>query len=539
MANERTRLLSPVRPAAPSRPDDKGLPDTLGEVPWSTWLVLSGVWCGIFLAALDGTMVATLQTTIASQFKQNNLGSWLGTSYLLTVAAFQGLYGRVSDVVGRRWATFGATALFTFGTILCGVAGSMEEIIVGRAIAGIGGGGLTALSSIVCSDLVSLRQRGTFQGLANCLFGAGAALGGPIGGWLTERFGFRFAFLIQVPFAIYSLVIAYYKIDIPLANNGLTAGERLRQIDFVGAGVLVTGVASFVLAASIGGNLLEWSDPRVIGTLVLSAALIILFGVIEVKYASHPVMPPALVARRTPGLCAAVNFFGAASSFAFLYTAPIYFQAVRELSSSQAGLHLLPNAIGIPVGSLLVGYLLARNGKYYALTVISAAFFPYVAFSVATWGRHPAEWRTWFDPFFVGLGTAGSTTATLIALLGSVDRNEVAVATGLSYLARSIGQVSGVTLSSAILQDILKMELSKRIHDADLVERIRQDQSLVRTLPGALRDAAIDSYDVALRYAFIAIGCVGICGLVCSALIREHKIHSHQPAGAGEEAGDD
>lgn len=149
----------------------KSLPDTLGQVPFDSWLMLGGVWIGVFLAALDSTMVATLQTTIASEFKKNNLSSWLGTSYLLSVAAFQGLYGRISDIVGRKQASIFAVSMFTFGTILCSFAPSMETIIVGRAIAGIGGGGLTTLSSIICSDLVSLRQRGTFQGLANCLFG--------------------------------------------------------------------------------------------------------------------------------------------------------------------------------------------------------------------------------------------------------------------------------------------------------------------------------------------------------------------------------
>lgn len=137
--------------------------------------MLTGMWIGVFLAALDATMVATLQTTIASEFHQNNKSAWLGTSYLLSVAATQGLYGRISDIVGRKYASLFSITMFTLGTTLCGVAGSMEMIIIGRAIAGLGGGGLTTLSSIICSDLVSLRQRGTFQGLANCLFGAGAA----------------------------------------------------------------------------------------------------------------------------------------------------------------------------------------------------------------------------------------------------------------------------------------------------------------------------------------------------------------------------
>lgn len=486
--------------------------------------MLVGVWIGVFLAALDATMVATLQTTIASEFQKNNLSAWLGTGYLLSVAAFQGLYGRISDVFGRKATTIFAIVTFTIGTILCGMTTSMQMIIAGRIIAGIGGGGLTTLSSIICSDLVSLRQRGTFQGLANCLFGAGAALGGPLGGYLSAHYGFRFAFMVQVPFCALSLAIVIWKVNIPLPNLDLCTREKLRRIDLPGALTLVLAVTLSVGASSLGGNLLSWSSPWVIGAILVSSIFLVLFAYIEVKLAKSPVLPPAIVVRRTPGFSALVNFFGAAASFGFLYTVPIYFQAVRQQSSQTAGLHLLPNAIGIPIGSLVAGAFMARYGTYYKLTLLFTLCFPLSAISLSTWGKAPSTWRTWFDIFFNGLGTAGATTTTLIALLSAVQHHELAVATGLSYLARSVGQVLGVTVSQAILQDVLKMELTKRISDSDVVTRIRKDATIVRGLSKHLKLAAIDSYDIALRYTFYSIAAMGLAAFFFSTLIREKQM---------------
>lgn len=518
LISEATPLLRVVKDV--KRP----LPDKLSEVPLDSWLMLSGVWIGVFLAALDSTMVATLQTTIASEFNKNNLSSWLGSSYLLSVAAFQGLYGRVSDIVGRRNACIFSVTTFTLGTILCGMASSMELIIAGRAIAGIGGGGLTTLSSIVCSDLVSLRQRGTFQGLANCLFGAGAALGGPLGGLLTQHFGFRFAFLCQVPFCLLSLAIILWKVDIELPFAETSARQKLKQIDFLGAITLVIAITLLVGASTVGGNLMPWSSPQVIGSFIAFGVFLMAFTYIELRIATSPVLPFDIVTRRTPGCAAIVNFFGAAASFGFLYTVPIYFQGIQQLRPQTAGLHLLPNAAGIPIGSLIAGAFMARYGRYYKLTLLFTLCFPISALSLSTWGKQPAAWRTYFDIAFNGLGTAGATTTTLIALLSAVQQHELAVATGLSYLARSVGQVLGVTLSQAILQDVLSSQLAKRIHDPAMVEAIRKDATLVRGLPKGLMHAAIESYNVALRCAFLSISAMGLCAFFFALFIQERTV---------------
>lgn len=252
--------------------------------------------------------------------------------------------------------------------------------------------------------------------------------------------------------------------------------------------------------------------------------LLLAFAYIEVRVAHSPVLPPSIVVRRTPGCAAIVNFFGAMASFGFLYTVPIYFQAVRGTTPQIAGLHLLPNAVGIPIGSLLAGAYMARYGRYYNLTLIFTLCFPLSAISLATWGKSPPVWRTYFDIGFNGLGTAGATTTTLIALLSAVQQHELAVATGLSYLARSIGQVLGVTITQAVLQDVLKSELGERIQDASLIDAIRKDANLVRKLPSGIMSAAIASYDIALRWSFISIASMGCLAFLFALLLQEQPV---------------
>jgi len=184
--DEETPVPSAVAQAEPPRRAD-------------LYVVLTGMWIGTFLAALDGTIVATVLSTIGSEFGKSNEIAWLGTSYLLTQTAFQPLYGRFSDIFGRKAATLFASGIFLVGSLACGFAQTFPQLIAARAFAGIGGGGLTTMSSIVTSDLVSLRERGTYQGLGNVVYAGGAAIGGPLGGWLGDGIGWRWAFLIQVP----------------------------------------------------------------------------------------------------------------------------------------------------------------------------------------------------------------------------------------------------------------------------------------------------------------------------------------------------
>lgn len=170
-----------------------------GLSAWRFYVACASVWSATFLSAFDGTVVATLLGDISSAFNAFHLASWLGTAYLLSLACFTPVYGRLADALGRRDAQLVALGFFTLGTALCAMAPSMLALIGARFVAGIGGAGLTAVGSILLSDLVDLRHRGLYQGLANMVFALGGSLGGPVGGWAADQFGWRVAFGAQVP----------------------------------------------------------------------------------------------------------------------------------------------------------------------------------------------------------------------------------------------------------------------------------------------------------------------------------------------------
>ncbi|QRW19223.1 major facilitator superfamily transporter [Rhizoctonia solani] len=453
--------------------------------------ILGGLWSAVFLGALDTTIVATLVSPIGSYFQKSHQASYLGTSYLLSVCCFTPLYG--------------------IGTLLCGIATSMEFLIFARAVAGMGGGGVMT-GRISVTDIIPLKQRGLYQGLANILFGLGSGIGGPVGGWINDTFGWRTAFLIQIPILVLSAIVITFKVNIKLPETKQTARQKLARIDYAGSFTLVVCVGSLLLGLSLKtGEDLKWSSPIVVSLLCLSAVFAVVFVLVEAKWAPEPVMPMRLLTMRTPFFVAVSNFCMSCYAFSMLYNVPLYFSAVRLNSASESGLHLLPNAVGLVLiavscGSVFAGWQDdAKNRKTVLVDdcfsswsfVISrldlflervyAPFAPLARYCI--WRvRH--EFPHHFNSY---------------ALIASVDKKDYAVATGISYLFRTTGQVLGVSLSGALVQAVLVSSLRKGIQGPDaekIIQSIRHSTAIIPTLDPPLRVVAIQSYQRALTTVF-------------------------------------
>ncbi|KAI0786360.1 MFS general substrate transporter [Abortiporus biennis] len=492
--------------------------------------VLAGLWSAVFLGALDGTIVATLLSPIGSYFNESNRSSYIGTSYLLSVCCFTPLYGRLSDILGRKGAMLLALSLFGSGTLLCGLAPSMDSLIAARAIAGMGGGGVMTVSSIAVTDLIPLRQRGLYQGMTNILFGLGAGLGGPLGGWMNDTFGWRSAFLLQMPILAFSFFLVILKVNIKLPEEvrNQSLHTKLRRIDFFGSLTLVGTVGCLLLGLSLKSTEeLPWSHILIWGLLVASLVFCIFFVLVESYWAPYPVMPMRLVTQRTPLAVSLSNFFGSAAAFSMLYNVPLYFSAVRLNSSTDAGLHLLPHSVAISTGSVFAGWVMRKTGKLYGLTLVSCALTVIAATMVAMWNENTSNFHLWVDIAPQGLGMASVITTTLIAMIASVGKEDLAVATGITYLFRTTGQVLGVSLSGALLQAILTNKLRERIQcpdAAEIIEAIRHSTSIIPDLSEPLRKAAVDSYDDALRVVFICQAALNFICLLCCIPIQENPL---------------
>ncbi|KAJ8468186.1 hypothetical protein ONZ45_g6 [Pleurotus djamor] len=323
--------------------------------------------------------------------------------------------------MGRKGAMLLGLSLFGSGTILCGLAPSMETLIIARAIAGMGGGGVMTVSSVAVTDLIPLKQRGLYQGMANILYGLGAGIGGPVGGWLNDAFGWRSAFLFQAPILLFSFVLVALKVNIELPQEiqDEPVRQKLRRIDFLGSLTLVGAVGSLLLGLSLKSTEeLPWSDPLIWGLLLGS----LVWGTIFVSPPSTPFVPQ-------------------------------------------------------------------------------------------------------------GFGMASLITTTLIAMIASVYKEDMAVATGITYLFRTTGQVLGVSLSGALLQAVLLGKLRQRIQGPgalDIIEQIRHSTAIIPELDAELKQAAIDSYADALRAVFTCQAAICFLGLLTCVPIQENPLPGSQ-----------
>uniref|UniRef100_D8PJZ8 Major facilitator superfamily (MFS) profile domain-containing protein n=1 Tax=Schizophyllum commune (strain H4-8 / FGSC 9210) TaxID=578458 RepID=D8PJZ8_SCHCM len=486
------------------------------EIVW----ILAGLWSAVFLGALDGTylphrILPTLLTPIGSQFNRSNQSSYIGTSYLLSVCCFTPLYGRLSDILGRKGAMLLALTLFGVGTACCGIAPSMNTLLAARAVAGMGGGGVMTVSSVTVTDLIPLKQRGLYQGMANILFGMGAGLGGPLGGWINDNLGWRAAFLLQIPILIFSFVLVAWKVNIVLPSEvqSLPLKEKLLRIDFGGSITLVIMVGSLLLGFSLKTTEeMPWSSPLIVGLFVTSAVFAVAFLAVEKYWAHSPVMPLRLLKQRTALAVSLNNLVSSMAAFSMarlsgLYNVPLYFSAVRLQSAASAGLHLLPHSVALSTGSVFAGWVMRKTGKLYTLTLVSSLLTVLANVLVVLWTDKTSAFHLWFDIVPQGFGMASSITSTLIAMIAGVYKEDMAVATGITYLFRTTGQVLGVSLSGAILQAVLLSQLRHRITGPNAAEvrhyAFRHSIATIRDLDPLTKEAAVRSYGDALRVVFV------------------------------------
>ncbi|PWY76948.1 MFS general substrate transporter [Aspergillus heteromorphus CBS 117.55] len=526
-ASERTPLLGDQSQNEPAPSGDSDVP--LAEEPSSKELilVLGSIWVGVFLAALDTTIVATLTAPISSSFHSFTLLSWLATSYLISNAAFQPLSGRLTDIFSRRTGLLLSNVFFAAGNLICGLAKSEGTIVLGRVVAGIGGGGLTAISTFVTSDLVPLRKRGVWQGIGNICYGAGSGLGGVFGGWINDTLGWRWAFLIQVPFVVVSGILVAFTLRVPVKQS---ENAKLRRVDFLGALTLVVSLVLLLLGLNTGGNQVPWTHPLILTSLPLSAVFFGLFIYVEAKIASEPVIPVRLLLNRTVFSACLTNWFSTMAVFGLLFYLPLFFQ-VQGLSATAAGARLIPQAIGTSLGSLGSGILMKSTGRYRVFNHISVSLLVIAGILICTLSLTTPSWLPFIYFFMMGTAYGSMLTITLVALISAVDHEHHAVITSASYAFRSTGSTIGITIASAVFQNILKSGLWSRFGDredaGELISRIRDSLDEIRHLPADWIPGVLDAYMDSLRAVFLTLLGLSVLGAMVSMGMREHKLHSN------------
>ncbi|KZT11174.1 vacuolar amino acid permease [Laetiporus sulphureus 93-53] len=473
--------------------------------------ILAGIWAGTFLSSLNTTLVATLLPSISSEFNKSHQAHWLGTAYLLATSTFTPLYGRLCNVMGRRGANQVAVFFAALGTAACGLSGSMEVLIAARFLGGLGGGGINTTATIITSDMYSLRSRGLTQGVSAVFNSLGMGLGGPLGGFISDRFGWRWAFLMQLPLFLISFILTSVNLNYVTPGKGKSTREVLKRIDYGGSFTLMGAVLSVLVFLSTRfSEEHPWSFPSVYVPVISAVVFSIAFVVFEICIAPEPVLAPYLLRQKIPVLVGTSNFLVATCNFTVMYNFPTWFQTVLLTSASEAGAHLIPNGVSISMGSLFAGWVMHRTGKYKLLNLIFG-LFPFTAAILLSLMREdspPAQ--LWLSIIPLGFGNAVVLQTMLIALLAHLPESSMAVGTGFGQLFRGIGQVSGVAVSAALFHSVLNAELHKRIQGPDaeeMINKIRHSTTLVARLPPDLQRIARDSYAMGLRAVFLMAAC--------------------------------
>ncbi|KAL9632891.1 MAG: hypothetical protein Q9164_005029 [Protoblastenia rupestris] len=492
--------------------------------------IMGSTYLGIILAALDGTMVATLTASISASYNSLTLLAWLASAYFIANSVLQPLAGKLTDIYGRRAGLVLCNILFCAGNLICGLAQAESTIILGRVVAGLGGGGLNAIPLFITNDLVPLRRRGVWQGFNNICFGLGSGLGGIFGGWLNDSLGWRWAFIILVPLTILSGFLVTFLVKMPTKSvDDAESDEKWKRVDVWGSLVLVVAIILLLVGLNSGGNTVPWSHPLILVSIPVSILLFLLFGYIEANVAIEPVIPVRLLLDQTVLSACLTSWFFSMAQIALTFYAPIFFQ-VQGKSATNAGLLLIPTSVGAAFGGIATGIAIRASGTYYILNIIIQVLFLLplglaTRFTLDTPIVYPIIYF-----FFTGFAYAGKLTVTVTALIAAVEQKFQAVVTSASYACRGTGSTIGIAVCSLVFQNILKKSLWERFERkteaATIVERLRNSLAEIRYLPvDEWVVNAEEAYMDALRGVFWTIFGLAALGTVASLFMREHTLH--------------
>jgi predicted MFS family arabinose efflux permease len=501
-----------------------GLPEVRKQLKY----ILPALSIGIFLSACDQTIIVSSYGKIGSELKALNNTSWIATAYFLTLTSFQPLYGKLSDIFGRKAALLFGYAIFGTGCLFCGLARDINELIAARAFAGIGGGGMTTVVSIMMSDIIPLRERGTWQGIINIIFASGAGIGAPLGGVLADYIGWRWAFLGQVPLCAVAFLSVLFTLKLPKQESA-DWKTKLKRVDFPGAFVLVCAVFTLLLGLDRGSND-SWSAPITIANLAITGPLFALFIFVEQKFASEPFAPGRIIFERSLFASYLCNFFSFGGWLGALFYVPLFYQAVDGYTATQAGVRLLPGIVAGVTGSLAGGYIMQLTGRYYWLTVggytlLTLAAIPLLLFTglVAN-----STWGISIGLAMGGLGNGSGVTSSLIALISNAAPEDQAVATACSYLFRSLGSVVGLSVLSTVVQQSLQNQLAYRLRNGadaeEIARRVRESLDYVKELAPEIQEIVRESYASATRTGFGLVLAIVACSMISSFFIREKRL---------------
>lgn len=506
--------------------------------------VLSGLMVGMLLAALDQTIVSTALKSIVEDFNGLTHYTWVVTAYLLTSTASTPLYGKISDLYGRRPVFQFAIITFLIGSFAAGAATSMTQLIAYRAVQGLGAGGLMSLTFVIIGDIISPRERGKYQGYFGGVWGLSSVAGPLLGGYFSDHAqilgvtGWRWIFYINLPFGIAALIITSLSLHIPKV-------KREHSIDYLGAVLLVSGVSALLLGISVYGPQDGWQSSKTL--LALAAALaLILLCIFQESHAKEPILPLTLFKNHTFSVTSVMAFIIGAGMFGAIIMLPLYLQIVKGDSATSAGLKLIPFMIGIVVMSITSGKMITKHGHYKRYPIIGLALMTVGLAMLSTLTESTPFWKLSIYSILIGAGLGFSMQTIVIALQNSVDFKDLGVATSANTFFRSIGATMGVALFGTVYASRLahnlpiEIEKLKASNPAALVgatpekfEALKENTAVLQTFTPELQAGIINAFVNSFHLVFLTAVPITIIGFFVAFMLRETPLRTgvgHQAA---------
>ena len=517
-------------------------------------VVLSGLMVGMLLAALDQTIVSTALKSIVEDFNGLSHYTWVVTAYLLTSTASTPLYGKISDLYGRRPVFQFAIITFLIGSFLAGASQTMGQLIAFRAIQGLGAGGLMALTFVIIGDLVSPRERGKYQGYFGGVWGLSSVAGPLLGGYFSDHAqilgvsGWRWIFYINLPFGIAALILTSIFLHIPKV-------KREHSIDYLGALLLVSGVSSLLLGLSVYGPQDGWQNSKTLLTIAAAIVLMLLF-IFQESRAKEPIIPLTLFKNHTFSLTSALGFIIGAGMFGAIVMLPLYLQVVKGNSATSAGLKLIPLMLGIVSMSIFSGKRITTTGKYKIFPIVGAAIMTLGLILMSTLNETTSFGILSIYAVLVGAGLGLSMQTIVIALQNSVDFQDMGIATSSNTFFRSLGGAFGTAIFGTIFSNRVAYYLQDNIaslqstdpqsltgFDPAKLKEITTNTSVISTLPPVIRETVLHSFAQTFHMVFLAAAPVTFIGFVLAFFLKEKPLqsstahHAAKSEAAGEAVG--